>query len=78
MKPFHDSPEVRADYLIKTYRMFSLGTFYKKKTVSNIVELQIYDRPTVMFERKSYEGFPCLFNVRLPEFDIHLEAIDTH
>lgn len=31
-----------------------------------------------MFERKSYEGFPSLFNVRLPEFDIHLEAIDTH
>lgn len=78
MKPFHDSLEIRAAYLIKTYGTFSLRTFYLKKTVSNIVELQIYYRPPVMFERKSYEGFPGLFNVRLPEFDIHLETIDTH
>lgn len=32
MKRFHDSPEVRAAYLIKTYGMFSLRTFYLKKS----------------------------------------------
>lgn len=77
MKPFHDSLEIRAAYLIKTYGTFSLRTFYLKKTVSNIVELQIYYRPTVMTERK-LRRVQCLFNVRLPEFDIHLETIDTH
>lgn len=80
MKPFHDSQEARAAYLVKTYGMLNLRTYYlkKKKTVSNIVELQIYYSPTVMFKRKRYEEFPGLFNVRLPEFDIHLETIDTH